>query len=224
MKKLLAIVFICSICSACANKQTQEPKILINYQKSDSEFQSLVTKIQLDSASNDDIDKIIRILPFTSYYPKALALEETTKNKSQYFMQSQQWELCLATNRQLLSINYTSLSAHYGALVCATEQGSIDIGRHHQAVLDALIDAIWRSGKGSDIANPFYINSVNDLYAFIQLHQMVVTAQSIQYIERKPIHVVTLRKTTSEPEVTWYFDASAQVGRGLLNAIEANQK
>jgi hypothetical protein len=147
-------------------------------------------------------------------------LEQSAKLRSQSYMQNQQWQLCLRTNEQLLNVNYTSLTGHYGVAICAAEMGNIELGRFHNAVLDNFIEAIWRTGSGQTPESPFYITSVNDLYAFVQLHQLVAVGQSLSYVDNFPIQAITVQNPETLRTFTWYFNVTPQFRRGVIDSIE----
>lgn len=105
----------------------------------------------------------------------------------------------------------------YGAMVCHYESGERLIWEPH--------NAWWRLrlGDGQPPSSAFYINSTNDLYACIQLNEMVTTNQSRVYHKQKPMEVIKVQDAKTEQKNTGYFDGSAQFRRGIFNTLESGR-
>lgn len=217
--RLALLVLLCFVLSACESLQNKSEEVL-NYEKSDQDYQAIVERIKQDTATKEDFDRIIRIYPLTSFYEPQNKREQATKLMSQNYMERQYWQLCLDTNYQLLNLNYTSLTGHYGAAMCATELGNLKLGRFHNKILDNFIEAVWRTGSGQSPQSPFYITSVNDLYAFVQLHQLVAVGQSLTYVNDLPIQAIRVQNPETRRMFTWYFDVTPQFRRGVIDGIE----
>lgn len=196
---------------------------VLNYAQSDADYLDLVSSIKAQQAQASDFDTLLKLYPLTSYYQALSSNEQATKLLSQNHMQNEQWQQCLDINNKLLEQNYSSLTAHYGAAVCATEMGDLYLGKFHHGVLDNLIEAIWRTGNGRSPQTPFVINSTTDLYAFIQLHQMVATEQSLSYVDELPIQAIRVQNPETMRSSVWYFNVTAQFRRGLIDKIESEQ-
>jgi hypothetical protein len=208
--------------AGCASAPDKSSRVL-DYEKSDGEYAALVSKIQSRQAQMEDFDALIKVFPLTSLYQPESDEEQRAKLLSESYMQSQMWQQCLKINRILLGVNYTSLTGHYGVAVCAAELGDINKGKFHNAILDNLIEAIWRTGSGQSPDSPFYIISVNDLYAFIQLHQLVAVGQSLTYVDNLPIQVIKVKNPETNRTFTWYFNVIPQFRRGVMDKIESAQ-
>ncbi|MGB3726524.1 MAG: DUF4919 domain-containing protein [Glaciecola sp.] len=200
-----------------------ESSRLLNYDKSDADYHSLVNLIREQAATAEDFNRIIKVYPLTSLYQPSNNAEQVSKLQSQTQMQNQQWQACLQTNEALLQQNYTSLTGHYGAAICATELGNIETGQYHNGVLDGLIEAIWRTGDGKTPTTPLYITSANDLYAFVQLHQFVVVGQSLTYVNKLPIQVIKVHNPETNRTMLWYFDVTPQFRRGVITELERSR-
>lgn len=214
---LIAVVLALSACTSINNQDTS----VLYYDKSDKDYNSLVAKVKSGQAVASDYDMLIRIFPLSSFYKPKSDSEQSAKLMSQSYMENQQWQLCLNVNNALLDINYTSLTGHYGAAVCAAELSNIVLGKYHNSVLDNFIEAIWRTGNGQSPETPFYIISVNDLYAFIQLHQLVAVGQSLTYVNELPIQAIKVQNPANNRTFTWYFDVTPQFRRGVIDDLEA---
>lgn len=193
---------------------------VLNYQQSDADYYAIVNLIRTQKAQATDYDKLIRIYPLTSLYKPKSDHEQAAKLLSQSYMENQQWRECLITNEKLLSLNYTSLTGHYGVSICATELGNLALGKFHNAILDNFIEAIWRTGSGQSPKSPFYITSVNDLYAFIQLHQLVAVGQSLTYVNNLPIQAIRVQNPETNRTFTWYFNVTPEFRRGIIDTLE----
>lgn len=216
--RLSIILILLGLLSACAG--TQKSQQVLDYEKSNADYSAIVQRIKLQTASAEDYDLLIRVFPLTSFYEPDNKREQATRMMSQNFMQRQYWKRCFDANNVLLSSNYTSLSGHYGASVCATELGKLDVGKFHNKVLDNFIEAIWRTGTGKTPDSPFYITSVDDLYAFVQLHQLVVASQSLTYINDLPIQAISVQNPETRRSFTWYFNVTPQFRRGVIDDLE----
>lgn len=220
--------FVLSACASAPNGTEDSPqpskatKSVLNYAKSDSDYLSIVSRIKSAQSQAKDYDDIIRIYALTSFYAPTSSMEQAAKLLSQNQMQNQQWQACLNTNKELLAHNYTSLTAHYGAAICATELGQVALGKFHNQVLDNFIEAIWRTGNGQSPQTPFFVTSTNDLYAFVQLHQMVATGQSLTYVNKLPVQAIEVLNPETNRSTTWYFDLRSQFRRGVIDKLEQN--
>lgn len=218
---LIIITFTIVFIAGCASN-TLQTKSVIDYNKSDQDYLNLVNKIKTNQATAQDYDSIIKIYPLTSFYEPASDKEQAAKLISQTQMENAQWRDCLITNNALLANNYTSLTGHYGAAICSAELGNLALGRFHNAILDNFIEAIWRTGDGQTPQSPFYITSSNDLYAFIQLHQLVAVGQSLIYVNNYPIQAIKVQQPESKRTTTWYFDVTPTFRKGVLKNVESN--
>lgn len=214
---LMVVLLAMSACTSINNQGTS----VLDYEKSDKDYNSLVAKVKSGQAEASDYDMLIRVFPLSSYYKPKSDNEQSAKLMSQSYMENQQWQLCLKVNNALLDANYTSLTGHYGAAVCAAELSNIVLGKYHNSVLDNFIEAIWRTGNGKSPQTPFYIISVNDLYAFIQLHQLVAVGQSLEYVNELPIQAIKVQNPANNRTFTWYFDITPQFRRGVIDGLEA---
>ena len=204
--------------TADTNKASKQ---VLDYSKSDADYQAIVARIKAATASQQDMDDIIRIYPLTSLYQPNSSQEQASKLLSQNYMQTQQWQQCIDINNNLLKLNYTSLTGHYGAAMCATQMGNIALGEYHRRVLDSFIEAIWRTGNGKTPLTPLFITSANDLYAFVQLHQMVATGHALEYVNDLPVQAITVLNPENKRSQIWYFDVTSQFRRGLIDKIES---
>lgn len=196
---------------------------ILNYAKADKDYIALVAKFKREEGSNLDFDAIVRIYPLTSNYSPYANVEQAQKLLAFESMEQQNWEACLTATSLILEENYTSLTGHYGAMVCHSELGQSDLGKYHNVMLDGFMDAIWRSGDGTTPATAFYITSTNDLYAFVQLNGLMATSQSLVYYEQRPIDAIQVEDPQTMQESTWYFDVTAQFRRGIFDDIESRQ-
>ncbi|MDT0595070.1 DUF4919 domain-containing protein [Glaciecola petra] len=220
-----AIVCVVLFLSACAsqNESVDQSQQVLNYQQSDQDYAEIVEKIVQGSANAKDFDLLTRIFPLTSFYKPSSGAEQAAKLQSQYFMENENWQACLEVNNKLLEINYSSLTGHYGASICATELGNLEKGRFHNLVLDSFIESIWRTGDGKSPQTALYVTSANDLYAFIQLHQLVAVGQSLVYLNKLPVQVIQVQDPKTNRTTTWHFDLTSQFRRGLIDQLEGKQ-
>ncbi len=196
-------------------------KEILNYAKADKDYNALVAKFKRQEGSSLDFDTIVRIYPLTSNYSPYANVEQAQKLLAFESMERKNWEDCLIATSLILEENYTSLTGHYGAMVCHSELRQSDLSQYHNVMLDGFMDAIWRSGDGRTPATALYITSTNDLYAFVQLNGLIATSQSLVYYEQRPIDAIQVEDPQTMQESTWYFDVTAQFRRGILDNIES---
>lgn len=207
-----------------AEKQKREAQQhILNYTQADTDYRLLVDKFERDEAVASDFDSIIRIYPLTTKYSPYANVEQAQKLLAFENMEQQNWGACLQATALILEENYTSLTGHYGAMICHSELGQNDRADYHNAMLDGFMDAIWRSGDGATPTTAFYITSTNDLYAFIQLNGLIATSQSLVYFEGRPIDAIQVEDPQTMQETTWHFDVTAQFRRGVFNDIESRR-
>ncbi len=205
------------------NEKRDAKQQILNYAKADKDYIALVAKFKRREGANLDFDTIVRIYPLTSNYSPYANVEQAQKLLAFESMEQQNWEDCLTATSLILEENYTSLTGHYGAMVCHSELGQSDLSQYHNVMLDGFMDAIWRSGDGRTPATAFYITSTNDLYAFVQLNGLIATSQSLVYYEQRPIDAIQVEDPETMQESKWYFDVTAQFRRGIFDDIESRQ-
>jgi hypothetical protein len=218
-KQVIAIVLASLLLFACQSSQNPGEQVL-DYAKSNQDYNEIVARVKAQKANAGDYDNLLRIYPLTQYYDPKNKREQAAKLMSQNYMQREYWQDCLDVNKRVLVNNFLSLTAHYGASICAAESGNTELGQFHNQILDNLIEAIWRTGDGKTPQTALYITSVDDLYAFIQLHQLVVTGQSLTYVDDLPIQQIQLRNPQNQRPLLWYFDVTPQFRRGIIDGLE----
>jgi hypothetical protein len=205
------------------NNNRDAKQQILNYAKADKDYIALVAKFKREEGTSLDFDAIVRIYPLTSNYSPYANVEQAQKLLAFESMEQQNWEACLTATSLILEENYTSLTGHYGAMVCHSELGQSDLSQYHNVMLDGFMDAIWRSGDGKTPASAFYITSSNDLYSFVQLNGLMATSQSLVYYEQRPIDAIRVENPQTMQESTWYFDVTAQFRRGIFDDIESRK-
>ncbi|MFQ3206211.1 MAG: hypothetical protein ACI9IT_000345 [Glaciecola sp.] len=204
-------------------KQRKIKQSILNYTKADDDYKAFVAKFLRGEAQPSDFDAIVRLYPLTSKYSPYGNTEKDQKLAAFESMEQENWGACLQATNIILDENYTSLTGHYGAMVCHYESGERLVGEYHNTLLDGFIDTILRSGDGQTPSSAFYIISTNDLNAFIQLNGMLVTGQSLVYHEERPMDVIEVLDPETKQESTWYFDVTAQFRRGVFDDLESRR-
>ncbi len=225
MRQVICVLFAllvgaCASAPETANEKSQQKQIL-NYAKADQDYVNIAQKIISQEAVSDDFDRIMKLFPLTSFYSTTNKQEEQIKQQSSQFMMQNQWFPCLRVNRQLINANYTSLTGHYGMAICSQEARDFEGAKFHNWVLDNYIEAIWRTGDGQSPETAFYINTVQDLIAFVQLHQLQVVSQELIYRDKTPIQFVKVQNPENLREYEWYFDMTAQFRRAYIDRLES---
>lgn len=220
---LFLVVFIsaCASSPETAKEESATKKQILNYAKADQDYIRIAKKITTENATGEDFDRILKLFPLTSFYSSNDKIEQEIKQQSSKYMTQNEWFPCLRVNRQLINRNYTSFTGHYGMAICSHEARDFDGAKYHNWVLDSFIEAIWRTGDGKSPETAFYINTVHDLIAFVQLHQLQVVSQKLIYHGQVPIQSVKVQNPKNLREYDWYFDMTAQFRRAYIDKLEA---
>jgi hypothetical protein len=207
--------------AALAKEQQREIKQqILNYTKADEDYNAFIAKFMRAEPQASDFDAIVRLYPLTTKYSPYGKVEQIQKLVAFESMEQENWEACLQATNIILDDNYTSLTGHYGAMICHSQAGERLVGEYHNSMLDGFIDAILRSGDGQTPSTAFYITSTNDLHSFVQLNGMVATGQSLVYHEQRPMDVIEVQDPETGQKNTWYFDVTAQFRRGIFDDLE----
>ena len=217
---VVLFLFSCANSESTSANRKNSGKQVINYEKSDADYLELVQRLANKTATEEDVDKVLRLYPLTSFYSPNDPVEERTKELSKAFIVAKEWVFCLRENIKVLNQNFMSFTAHYGMAVCSQEAGDQQTAQYHNWVLDKFIEATWRSGDGQSLQTPFYINSTQDLIAFIQLHQMVIVEQRLIYRDQVPIQKVRVQNPENRREYDWFFDMTPQFRKAYIESIE----
>lgn len=216
---LTASLLLLLALSGCSN--TGAKNNLVNYAKSDSDYLALKQTIVNKLADTTSFDRILNIYPMSSFYDPKSDIEPAGKLLSEQYMQVGNYSACLQVADKMLAVNYTSLTAHFATSECARLSGDLSRSQFHNWVLDNFIEAIWRTGDGQSAQSAFMINSSSDLYAFIQLHQLVAVGQDLVYLQQIPIQKIRIQTPETNRSFTWYFNVTPQFRRGLIDQIES---
>ncbi len=217
---LLALVLCITVLSGCTSTSSQ--KQVVNYGQSDKDYLALKQTISNKLADATTFDRILFTYPLTSFYDPHSDAEQSAMLLTESYTEQGNYPACLEVASKLLDINYSSLTGHFAASDCARLSGDADTARFHTWVLDNLIEAIWRTGDGQSPETAFMINSSADLYAFIQLHQLVAVGQDLVYLQKIPIQKITIQTPENNRISTWYFNVTPQFRRGLIDDLEAS--
>ncbi|WP_250884178.1 DUF4919 domain-containing protein [Glaciecola sp. XM2] len=215
-------LFVCSVLILCLQScaTTQPKKAVLDYEKSDKDYLALKQTIENKLADSTTFDRILFTYPLTSFYQPTGDTEQAGKLLTENYMRAGNFDACLKTAEQILGANYTSLIGHYAAATCSGAKQDTENNRFHTWVLDSLIEAIWRTGNGQSENTPFVINSTTDLYAFIQLHDMVAVGQDLVYVQQIPVQRILIQMPESNRTTTWYFNVTPQFRRAVIDKLE----
>lgn len=211
-------LFVCLTLSGCVS--TGAKKDIIDYTQSDKDYQALKQTIVNKLADTTTFDRILQIYPLTSLYDPKSDMEAAGKLLSEQYMKQGDYAACLQVADKILIQNYTSLTGHFAASECARLSSELSSSAYHNWVLDNFIEAIWRTGDGQSAQNAFMINSSSDLYAFIQLHQLVAVGQDLVYLGKVPIQKIRIQTPETNRGFTWFFNVTPQFRRAMIDQAE----
>nr|WP_136250761.1 DUF4919 domain-containing protein [Ningiella ruwaisensis] len=220
LKRFLALILVSMLFTALLSGCASQPKNIVNYAKSDKDYLALKQTIINQVANTDTFDRILAVYPLTSFYQPNDDKQAAGKLLTETYIEEGQYQACINAANEMLAQNYTSLTGHHAASLCAQGLGDERLARFHTYVLDSLIEAIWRTGDGQSPQQALHINSSIDLYAFIQLHQLVAVGQDLVYLQQIPIQKMTVQAPENQRRFTWFFDVTPQFRRGLLDKAE----
>lgn len=219
ISRLFVILTLIFVLQACATQSSS--KTALNYNKSDADYLALKQTIINKLADSTTFDRILSTYPLSSYYSPTSDIEPAGKLLTENHLRLGEFVACQQVAQRILAANYTSLTGHFASAQCALELQDEERGRYHIWVLDNLIEAIWRTGDGRSALTPLMINSTTDLYAFIQLHELVAVGQDLVYIEQIPIQRIRIQMPESNRQSTWYFNVTPQFRRAVIDKLES---
>lgn len=217
---LVLFVLIVVVISGCTSKTAN--RSIVDYSKSDRDYQALKQTIINRLADNTSFDRMLLVYPMTSLYDPTSDEEAAGKLLTEEYIEQDNFNACMQVANKMLANNYTSLTGHYAASECARLSGDLTLSQFHNWVLDNFIEAIWRTGDGQSAATAFMINSSSDLYAFIQLHQLVAVGQDLVYVNQIPIQQIRIHTPDTNRYSTWYFNVTPTFRRALIDQAEAH--
>ncbi|MFC4698730.1 DUF4919 domain-containing protein [Glaciecola siphonariae] len=213
------IFLICVLLlTACASQNPSSP--VLNYEKADKDYLALKQTIVNRVADSTTFDRIWLTYSLSSFYNPTDDLEPSTKLLTETYISEGNYAACIEAAQRLLEVNYTSLTGHFAMAECSRLMGDARQSDFHTWVLDNLIEAIWRTGDGRAPGTAFLINSTHDLYAFIQLHQLVAVGQDLVYEQGMPVQKILVQTPENMRSSTWYFNATPQFRRSFLDKAE----
>jgi hypothetical protein len=215
---MLTLLFVMQ---GCATQNAN--KTALNYEKSDADYLALKQTIINKLADSTTFDRILFTYPLSSYYSPISDIEPAGKLLTENHLRMGEFAACQQVAQRVLEANYTSLTGHFASAQCALGLQDEALSRYHTWVLDNLIEAIWRTGDGRSALTPLIINSTTDLYAFIQLHELVAVGQDLVYIEQIPIQRIRIQMPESNRQSTWYFNVTPQFRRAVIDKLEARR-
>ena len=174
----------------------------------DLHYQALITQSQ-NNPTISTVMELREVYPQTGQYRQSLIIEKQLHQPILSTITDNAWQDCLTYSQQLLAVNYTSLSGHYGAMVCQLELGQKQHSLHHQNMLNMLLEAIWTGANGESIESAFVAISEQEISQFIEFHALDIIKQHTIVIEEKTYKQVSLHDSRNEDLFDWYFDITA---------------
>lgn len=116
----------------------------------------------------------------------------------------QDFAQCLMHAQSALEQDYTSLEAHYGAMVCAFQLNQMDSGLHHQWVVRGLVESLQGSGRGDLSQEPYQAINLAEVDAYLRLMGYEVRQRVSTERDGLGLEVITI------------YDADAQRQRQLF--------
>jgi len=155
------------------------------------------------------VTELREVYPHTTQYRQNLIVEKQLHQPIINAITDSAWQDCLGYSQQLLADNYTSLSGHYGAMVCQLELGQKQHSLHHQNMINMLLETIWNGANGESTESAFVALSEQEISQFIEFHALDIIKQRTMLIEDKMYKKVSLRDSRNEDFFDWYFDITA---------------
>lgn len=190
---------------ATAEEREQEVAATNQYQADD--YQRQRAKIRASDPSADFTALRMGFLQTPAYL--ALMSEAQLLNKEMFgAMDKDSFEDCIDLADRALSIDYTSIHSHYGAMVCNIQLGNNDAGYYHQWVLQGLVDSLRSSGNGRDPNQPYRAISDEEVTGFLRLMGFQVQQKVSTAKDGVPLQVVTVRDLQEDSRQQLFFDTS----------------
>lgn len=115
---------------------------------------------------------------------------------------------CQKLADQVLSTDYTNITAHFGKMVCAKEAHQEAIARKHGKILAGLMGSIYKSGDGKKPETAFVIINVPETYSFLRVQGLKPQGQSMVTENGKVYDLMTVTNPRTQQNIQLYFDTT----------------
>ncbi len=210
----LFLIFLILLVSACSTQTEQNDESKPDYSANNAKYESLVQKIK-SSATKDDFEEIRRVYILTEYYKPYFGGETSLGTNMFEALGNKNWDNCIENAETILSTNYLSLNAHYGAMVCLYELNDQQKADHHKLMLNGFLDAIWATGDGKSEETAFHTISTSELRSFLHIQGLEIEQQSLIQGKNNMFDLMNVKDTETGKKFGIYFNISAQMIYGF---------
>lgn len=191
---LIALFSLLAACSTL-NKPEQSPSTV--------RYNILVNELK----NTIQVDAIVeaRKLYLTTPYASRLGLETQLINRIETAIEEGHWQICIADNNELLAVHYTSLFAHYSAMVCQYELHQPELSHYHQQMLNGILEAFWQTGNGEQTDSAFFAINDNDIKSFIEFHGLELQSMTTTPQAQRSLVQTQVYDMEKDESFTWFF-------------------
>ncbi|AWB67849.1 hypothetical protein C2869_16075 [Saccharobesus litoralis] len=201
-------VVTCALLAGCQSTQSAAPQWTVSPQ-AESTYVNLVEQAKSQQVS--DISQWQKLRDSYSQTGRELKHYKTIYDYTPLVLQAlnaQDFKGCIKNAERILAVNYTHLTAHFGAMNCHRALAHEPESYHHQLMLNHLMDAIAHETNGRSYEFAFKAYSFDDIQSLVYLFGL--TIRDRQFVTHNDRHYDKVSVTESDINENFdlYFDVT----------------
>lgn len=165
----------------------------------------------IERAADVNFDKLRWSFRSSSEFQEWDTLEHEAALAMFNAFEDQNYPLCLKFSQAILDINYTSISAHFGAFSCLSALGKETEAAFHRYVISGLVESIEKSGDGKTAKTAFVTISPSEMRSYIQVRGLTSYRQELVDAGARYIEKFYVIDPATDQHLELYFDNSASL-------------
>lgn len=202
MKKI-ALVCIILVFAGCKSVDMTENEL----------YENEISHIKKRS-KKADFDELRFLYTNTDMYRPFGGTEKLKRAPMFSALQKDNFKYCLKDANDILDVNYTSLFAHYAAMICNHRSENFKKAAFHKYVLDGLMESIDQSGDGMSRKTAYVTISPAEMEAFLDLKQLSFRKKMTDKT-RNNIYNIFPVTDQSGRQFEVIFDVTIQMSKGF---------
>lgn len=202
MKKI-ALVCIILVFAGCRSVDMTENEL----------YQSEISNIKKRS-KKADFENLRFLYTNTDLYRPFGGIEKLKREPMFDALQKGEYKYCLKDANDILDVNYTSLFAHYAAMICNHKTENFKKAEFHKYVLDGLVESIDRSGDGRSRETALVAISPAEMEAFLDLKQYSFRKKMTDKTRTRAYNIFPVTDQ-SGGQFEVIFDVTIQMSKGF---------
>ncbi|WP_111977164.1 hypothetical protein [Algibacillus agarilyticus] len=115
---------------------------------------------------------------------------------------------CIRYAESILDINYTHLTAHFGAMNCYNSIQNQDKSQYHAAILSNLMDSITDKLNGRTVDLAFNAYSFDDIQSLIHLLGLNIRGRDLINIDDQHFDKIAVTEVDTQENFDLYFNVT----------------